>query len=99
MAEDDPLNRPFDRLRAAKLLTKAATKSGCPMCARTDWIMLNQEREDTGVIVKVFDKPLRDYIRTVSVACRNCGFISQHSLPVLEQRHGAAVDAEEKSGG
>lgn len=52
----------------------------CPMCGHDDWLFVNDGDELTGVMTSTALK----YFATVTLGCKRCGFMSQHSVAVLD---------------
>lgn len=70
----------------ASLAIHRKTGSKCPMCATSDWWTL-----DGYSTVDVQENPANvviggRYVPVATIVCKNCGFVSQHSLFVLGLR-------------
>ena len=84
--------------KLAETLKATGAVGRCPVCGHEEgWTLLNQEEESIGPVAKKAGQPADNFVPSLVIVCRNCGFLSQHASYVLNQR--LANENKERGGG
>ena len=91
MSEDKDHPYSDDELRdALAYIAETTPNAACPMCANRTWAFDN-DKAKKNTVPRVTYTPFTNRaffgaapaIPTISLTCENCGFIREHSLPMV----------------
>ncbi|MBF5096129.1 hypothetical protein F1643_18865 [Azospirillum sp. INR13] len=72
----------FDKQKYIKIIQEKGAPKSCPLCGSNDWMTVTRNDESTGTMLPT--QGIGSYIETITIGCRNCGFLSQHATKILD---------------